>query len=76
MGTALLSEFSYHTQNQTYALRAAKDIIQLQNYLRVENEEFILYHGFNDRTGHHSCCKWARGIKKRLKYLVIYDAVN
>ena len=60
MGTALLSEFSYHSQNQNYALQAAKDILQLQKYLQKESE-FLLQHGFNARTGHHSCCLWARG---------------
>ena len=62
MGTALLSEFSYHSQNQNYALQAAKDILQLQKYLHKESSsEFLLQHGFNARTGHHSCCLWARG---------------
>ena len=61
MGTALLSELSYHSQNPNYALQAAKDILQLQNYLKKESNLFLLQHGFNARTGHHSCCLWARG---------------
>ena len=28
----------------------------------ADENEFILKHGFNARTGHHSCCKWARGM--------------
>ena len=33
MGTSLMSELAYHTHNQSYALRAAKDIVQLQKRL-------------------------------------------
>ena len=66
MGTSLMSELAYHMHNQSYALRAAKDIVQLQKRLmddgnESDENEFILVHGFNARTGHHSCCKWARG---------------
>ena len=63
MGTSLMFELAYHTHNQSYALRAAKDIVQLQKRLLMDGDEneFILAHGFNARTGHHSCCKWARG---------------
>ena len=28
----------------------------------ADENEFILKHGFNARTGHHSCCKWGRGM--------------
>ena len=30
MGTALLSELAYHTQNVTYAQQAAEDVLRLQ----------------------------------------------
>ena len=61
MGTALLSELAYHTKNETYALKAARDILRLQKNLLKDGHKFILQHGYNDRTGHFSCCKWARG---------------
>ena len=63
MGTALLSEYSHHSEDLSYALKAAEDILKLQNYLLIDQSEFILGHGYNARTGHHSCCKWARGSK-------------
>ena len=62
MGTALLSELAYHSKNQTYALQAAHDVLRLQRRLLSNPEEFILNHGFNNRTQHFSCCKWARGM--------------
>ena len=62
MGTSLMSELAYHTNNQSYAIRAAQDILRLQKRLLDDKEnQYILFHGFNARTGHHSCCKWARG---------------
>lgn len=69
MGTLLMSELAFHTRNQSYALQAATDILKLQTYLLDEGEEFVLRHGFNQRTGHHSCCKWARGNNTRFKIL-------
>lgn len=60
MGTLLKSELAYHTLNQSYALQAASDILKLQFYL-VDKDVFVLRHGYNHRTGHQSCCRWARG---------------
>ena len=68
MGTALLSELAYHTQNVTYAQQAAEDVLRLQGKLLKNSNFFVLQHGYNERTGHYSCCKWARG-KGNLKMI-------
>ena len=53
MGTALLSELAHHTQNETYALQAARDVLNLQRRLLKDTNKFILQHGYNDRQGPH-----------------------
>ena len=41
MGTALLSELAYHTQNVTYAQQAAEDVLRLQGTV-WKNKKFTL----------------------------------
>ncbi len=67
MGTSLLAEWSHHSNESKYALEAGRNILLLhQHLLKTEasnnEDKFILQHGYNARTNHHSCCKWARGI--------------
>lgn len=64
MGTALATEWGTLSGDQSHVLWAAEQVIAINNYLVVD-EDGLYHHGFNNYTGHISCCKWARGNKKQ-----------
>jgi len=58
MGLTLLARLSVILKQKDYAQKVGK--MQLTYAQRLEDTDSVFWHGFNEKDGHHSCCKWGR----------------
>jgi len=59
MGLTLLARTSVLFSQKEYAQKVGK--MQLSYAQRLSDTDNVLWHGFNVKDSHHSCCKWGRG---------------
>lgn len=60
MGLTLLSRYSIVTNNLEMARQVAEMALQFYTVLQ-DPQDGLSYHGYNQATNQHSCCKWGRG---------------
>jgi hypothetical protein len=59
MGTVLIARLAPLFKNKDYAAEVTRQQIGFAKRLR-DPADGLNYHGFNDKDGHDSCCKWGR----------------
>eukprot|EP01048_Picozoa_sp_COSAG05_P015672 COSAG05_NODE_1917_length_3837_cov_2.903424_3_plen_106_part_00 len=60
MGTVLVARMAPLFKRADYAAEVTRQQIGFAERLR-DPRDGLNYHGYNDKDGHVSCCKWGRG---------------